>query len=54
MPLQLYCVFLVKGEVHIIKPPLQLIIPSATYGGAVISFVLCPSELVKGSELLCM
>uniref|UniRef100_A0A2P2K5Z8 Uncharacterized protein n=2 Tax=Rhizophora mucronata TaxID=61149 RepID=A0A2P2K5Z8_RHIMU len=28
-------------------PQLQVIIPSAIYGGAIISFVLCPSELVK-------
>ncbi|KAK4271582.1 hypothetical protein QN277_020256 [Acacia crassicarpa] len=28
-------------------PQPQVIIPSAAYGGAIISFVLCPSELVK-------
>ncbi|XP_021636921.2 mitochondrial arginine transporter BAC1 isoform X2 [Hevea brasiliensis] len=28
-------------------PMPQVIIPSAAYGGAIISFVLCPSELVK-------
>ncbi|XP_021635039.1 mitochondrial arginine transporter BAC1 isoform X2 [Hevea brasiliensis] len=28
-------------------PTPQVIIPSAAYGGAIISFVLCPSELVK-------
>ncbi|KAJ9690491.1 hypothetical protein PVL29_012909 [Vitis rotundifolia] len=29
------------------RPQPQVIIPSAAYGGAIISFVLCPSELVK-------
>ncbi|KAI4299405.1 hypothetical protein L6164_032872 [Bauhinia variegata] len=29
------------------RPQPQIIIPSAAYGGAVISFVLCPTELVK-------
>ncbi|KAJ8761066.1 hypothetical protein K2173_000745 [Erythroxylum novogranatense] len=28
-------------------PQAEVIIPSAAYGGAIISFVLCPSELVK-------
>lgn len=28
-------------------PMPQVIIPSAAYGGAIISFILCPSELVK-------
>ncbi|XP_015890492.1 mitochondrial arginine transporter BAC1 isoform X2 [Ziziphus jujuba] len=28
-------------------PQLQIIVPSAAYGGAIISFVLCPSELLK-------
>eukprot|EP00268_Persea_americana_P005918 TRINITY_DN12050_c0_g1_i4.p1 TRINITY_DN12050_c0_g1~~TRINITY_DN12050_c0_g1_i4.p1 ORF type:complete len:262 (-),score=27.40 TRINITY_DN12050_c0_g1_i4:1337-2122(-) len=41
------CVFFVKGEVHSSRPQLQVIIPSAACGGAIISFVLCPSELVK-------
>lgn len=31
------------------RPQPQVIIPSAAYGGAIISFVLCPSELVKVS-----
>lgn len=29
------------------KPQLQAIIPSAAFAGAVISFILCPAELVK-------
>lgn len=29
------------------SPQLNVIIPSAAYGGSIISFVLCPSELVK-------
>ncbi|XP_031473858.1 mitochondrial arginine transporter BAC1 [Nymphaea colorata] len=29
------------------KPNLQTIIPSAAYGGAMISLILCPAELVK-------
>lgn len=29
------------------RPQPQVIIPSAAFGGAIISFVLCPSELVK-------
>lgn len=33
------------------RPQLQVIIPSAACGGAIISFVLCPSELVKVSSL---
>ncbi|KAF3451451.1 hypothetical protein FNV43_RR07546 [Rhamnella rubrinervis] len=28
-------------------PQIQVIVPSAAYSGAIISFVLCPSELVK-------
>ncbi|KAJ8643866.1 hypothetical protein MRB53_005614 [Persea americana] len=36
-----------QGEVHSSRPQLQVIIPSAACGGAIISFVLCPSELVK-------
>ena len=31
------------------RPQPQVIIPAAAYGGAIISFVLCPSELVKVS-----
>lgn len=45
------CVIFVKGEVHSSRPQLQVIIPSAACGGAIISFVLCPSELVKVSSL---
>ncbi|KAE8652721.1 hypothetical protein Csa_013258 [Cucumis sativus] len=29
------------------RPRPQVVIPSAAYGGAIISFILCPSELVK-------
>ncbi|KAJ7947004.1 Mitochondrial carrier protein, expressed [Quillaja saponaria] len=36
-----------QGGVQISGPQPQVIIPSAAYGGAIISFVLCPSELVK-------
>ncbi|RVW95908.1 Mitochondrial arginine transporter BAC1 [Vitis vinifera] len=32
------------------RPQPQVIIPSAAYSGAIISFVLCPSELVKRYE----
>lgn len=37
----------IKGGVQSGCPQPQVIIPSAAYGGAIISFVLCPSELVK-------
>ncbi|MED6206650.1 Mitochondrial arginine transporter bac1 [Stylosanthes scabra] len=36
-----------QGGVQSGKPQPQVIIPSAAYGGAIISFVLCPTELVK-------
>ncbi|KAF5194113.1 Mitochondrial carrier protein, expressed [Thalictrum thalictroides] len=36
-----------QGEVNSSKPQLQVIVPSAAFGGAIISFILCPSELVK-------
>ncbi|KAK6932592.1 Mitochondrial substrate/solute carrier [Dillenia turbinata] len=36
-----------KGNSQNSKPDLHVIVPSAAYGGGVISFVLCPSELVK-------
>ncbi|XP_015956445.1 mitochondrial arginine transporter BAC1 isoform X2 [Arachis duranensis] len=35
------------GGVQSGEPQPQVIIPSAAYGGAIISFVLCPTELVK-------
>lgn len=38
---------LLQGGVQSSGPQLKVIIPSAAYGGALISFVLCPSELVK-------
>ncbi|XVF27613.1 hypothetical protein REPUB_Repub14bG0123200 [Reevesia pubescens] len=36
-----------QGGVQSRVPQPQVIIPSAAFGGAIISFVLCPSELVK-------
>ncbi|GLT82839.1 hypothetical protein SLE2022_011750 [Rubroshorea leprosula] len=36
-----------QGGVQSIGPQPQVIIPSAAFSGAIISFVLCPSELVK-------
>ncbi|XP_057948610.1 mitochondrial arginine transporter BAC1 isoform X1 [Malania oleifera] len=36
-----------QGGLESSTPQLQVIIPSAAYGGAVISFILGPSELVK-------
>ncbi|GMI72836.1 hypothetical protein like AT2G33820 [Hibiscus trionum] len=36
-----------QGGVRSSGPQPQVIIPSAAFGGAIISFVLCPSELVK-------
>ncbi|KAL1327168.1 hypothetical protein HN51_037255 [Arachis hypogaea] len=36
-----------QGGVQSGEPQPQVIIPSAAYGGAIISFVLCPTELVK-------
>ncbi|KAA8519764.1 hypothetical protein F0562_014020 [Nyssa sinensis] len=36
-----------EGGLQSGKPQPQVIIPSADFGGAIISFVLCPSELVK-------
>ncbi|KAJ4975596.1 hypothetical protein NE237_000702 [Protea cynaroides] len=36
-----------QGELHSGRPQIQAIIPAAAYAGAIISFVLCPSELVK-------
>ncbi|XP_057462146.1 mitochondrial arginine transporter BAC1 isoform X4 [Actinidia eriantha] len=38
---------LLEGELQSCKPRTSVIIPSAAFGGAIISFVLCPSELVK-------
>ncbi|KAG1368369.1 putative E3 ubiquitin-protein ligase RING1a [Cocos nucifera] len=35
------------GEAQSSTPQLQVIIPSAAFGGTIISFVLCPAELVK-------
>ncbi|KAH9298241.1 hypothetical protein KI387_029923, partial [Taxus chinensis] len=29
------------------RPKLQIVVPSAAFGGALISFVLCPAELIK-------
>lgn len=36
-----------QGSAQGAGPQLQVIIPSAAYSGAIISFILCPSELVK-------
>ncbi|XP_007025577.2 PREDICTED: mitochondrial arginine transporter BAC1 [Theobroma cacao] len=36
-----------QGGVQSTGPQPQVIIPSAAFGGAIISFILCPSELVK-------
>ncbi|KAK9936406.1 hypothetical protein M0R45_013250 [Rubus argutus] len=36
-----------QGSVQSAEPQPQIIIPSAAFGGAMISFILCPSELVK-------
>ncbi|KAK8629371.1 hypothetical protein V6N13_078213 [Hibiscus sabdariffa] len=36
-----------QGGVQSSGPQPQVILPSAAFGGAIISFVLCPSELVK-------
>ncbi|PIN07393.1 Mitochondrial carnitine-acylcarnitine carrier protein [Handroanthus impetiginosus] len=38
---------LLQGETHNDKPRPLAIVPSAAFAGAVISFILCPSELVK-------
>ncbi|XP_031278967.1 mitochondrial arginine transporter BAC1 isoform X2 [Pistacia vera] len=38
---------LLQGGVQSNGPQSQVIIPSAAFGGSIISFVLCPSELVK-------
>lgn len=38
---------LMKGGLQSDRPQPQVIIPSAAFGGSIISFVLCPSELVK-------
>ncbi|KAH7659645.1 Mitochondrial carnitine-acylcarnitine carrier protein [Dioscorea alata] len=35
------------GDTQSSQPQLQVIIPSAAYGGAIISMILCPAELVK-------
>lgn len=39
-----------QGGLQSTGPQLQVIIPSAAYGGAIISFILCPSELVKDAS----
>ncbi|KAH0699720.1 hypothetical protein KY284_013935 [Solanum tuberosum] len=36
-----------QGEIDGGKPQPHAIVPSAAFGGAIISFILCPSELVK-------
>lgn len=42
--------FYLKGGIQSGKPQPHVIIPSASFGGAIISFVLCPSELMKVSN----
>ncbi|XP_038690749.1 mitochondrial arginine transporter BAC1 isoform X2 [Tripterygium wilfordii] len=37
----------IKGGLQSDKPLPKVIIPTAAFGGAIVSFVLCPSELVK-------
>lgn len=39
-----------KGKTQSGKPQLLAIIPSGAFAGGVISFILCPSELVKVRE----
>ncbi|XP_049382141.1 mitochondrial arginine transporter BAC1-like isoform X1 [Solanum stenotomum] len=39
-----------QGEIDGGKPQPHAIVPSAAFGGAIISFILCPSELVKVSD----
>ena len=41
--------FIVKGSLPDDGPRPEIIVPSAMFGGAIISFVLCPTELVKVS-----
>lgn len=41
------CMFSMQGEAKSSTPQLQVIIPSAAFGGMIISFILCPAELVK-------
>ncbi|XP_078428343.1 mitochondrial substrate carrier family protein [Wolffia australiana] len=36
-----------QGKTERNSPQLEIIVPSAGFGGAVISFILCPSELIK-------
>lgn len=43
-----------KGKLQSSGPDSLVIIPSAAYSGAIISFVLCPTELVKVREMLFM
>lgn len=39
-----------KGTLPDDRPRPEIIVPSAMFGGAIISFVLCPTELVKVSS----
>lgn len=45
-----HLVFALKGGPDGGKPQPRAIVPSAAFGGAIISFILCPSELVKVSD----
>lgn len=42
---------LLKGGLEGGKPQPHVIIPSAALAGSIISFILCPSELVKVSHM---
>lgn len=42
---------LLQGEIQNGKPQLLAVVPSAAFAGGVISFILCPSELIKVSEV---
>ena len=50
-PAFFFFLWLMKEGLQNTRPQPQVIIPSAAYSGAIISFVLCPSELLKVSEL---
>ncbi|OAY73419.1 Mitochondrial arginine transporter BAC1 [Ananas comosus] len=43
---------LLQGEAQSSKPKLEVIIPSAGFSGALISSILCPTELIKVRNLM--
>lgn len=49
MQIYLLTISYLKGGIQSDKPQPSVIIPAAAFGGTIISFVLCPSELVKVS-----